>query len=265
MANTTFKNAAGGVEYNKSTGVGTDVDPKIMEVSVAACTTLSAALDAGTETPAVAVEDATIRTTTSLLKGIKNTLYNAGNGLLISIASGKVASGAIASGAIASGAIVSGADVSEGATSDTPAVAVEDNTARTVISLLKGIKNILYNAGVGVLTTDGGWAGPTTVWGVSGVPVTSADLTGSGAAVTDVSATLKTVMLECHVTSAVNVKLTFTETSGAILFYVRCPANCTVSKVWRGKKKTAAANKTVVAVADIAGAVTIDMGYYYEA
>jgi hypothetical protein len=34
MANTTFKNATGGVEYNKSTGAGTDPDPKVMAVAV---------------------------------------------------------------------------------------------------------------------------------------------------------------------------------------------------------------------------------------
>jgi hypothetical protein len=198
MANTTFKNAAGATEYNKSTGAGTDVDPKIMEVSAAALTTLAGALDTGAETPAVAVEGATPRTVTSLLKGIKNTLYN---------------------------------------------------------------------AGVGLLSADGGWGGPAVVWGVSGVPKTSADLSGAGAAaVTDVPTSgQKLVLLECHITSAVDVVLTFTcQTSGAVLFYVRCPAKCTTSKIWRGKKKLATADKYVIATADVAGAVTVDMGYYSE-
>ncbi len=72
------------------------------------------------------------------------------------VASGAVASGAFASGALASGAIANGADVAEGTTTDTPFVGTEDNTARTVISLLKGIKNSTYVSLLGILGATNG-------------------------------------------------------------------------------------------------------------
>jgi hypothetical protein len=65
----------------------------------------------------------------------------------VSAASGQIASGAVASGAMVAGSQVDGHSVTMGLTTSTPAVGVEDGTARNEVSLLKGIKNTLYNGG----------------------------------------------------------------------------------------------------------------------
>lgn len=72
--------------------------------------------------------------------------------------------GAGAGGAVAS-TVANGADVTQGSTTDVPFVGTEDNTARTAITLLKGIKNSIYvsllailgaTTGAGVITDADG-------------------------------------------------------------------------------------------------------------
>jgi hypothetical protein len=117
------------------------------------------------------VEDTTAKTGIGLFKGIKNllklindklvsgtdigdvTINNAvGAGVYVQPGTSaefatSLASGKVAAGAFVAGAEVDGHSVTLGLTTATPAVAVEDGTARGIVSLLKGIKNILYNAG----------------------------------------------------------------------------------------------------------------------
>ena len=266
-----------------------------------------------TDAPSTDDEGTTARSAPSLLKGIKNYLKalaatisggKIGVSGAVTVAIGGIASGAIASGAVASGAIASGAmaagsqadghSATLGLSTAAPADVVEDTTARTGISLWKGIKNYLKTlAGAvsgtkmlvtadpvtGTVTANQGTAGatpwPTTdngpawtsVWGVSNAPVTSADMSGAAVAVIDApTAGLKFVITDIVVTAAAAMLFTFTEeTSGLVLAYASVAANGTAQVTPRSKRKTAVAVKRVMCQSSAAGNVSVLVGGYTEA
>lgn len=105
------------------------------------------------------VEKPSDDTVAGLLGGGLPAALGASGGLKVEGVAGGVAQPvSAASGAFASGAIANGADVAQGSTTDTPAIATEDNTARTVVSLLKGVKNTLYVNLLGALGATNGAA-----------------------------------------------------------------------------------------------------------
>jgi hypothetical protein len=118
----------------------------------------------------------------------------------------------------------------------------------------------------GLPTLDNGPAW-TTVWGVTGVPYTSADRSASAAPVTDLPASGQKLVITdliISVDTAMTVTLTC-ETSGAVVFgpyYL--PANGTVQITPRGKKKLATANKRLQVQTSVAGHITVEAGYYSE-
>lgn len=112
-------------------------------------------------------------------------------------------------------------------------------------------------------------AGPawTTVRGVSGVPVNSADMT-TAAAVTDVPTTGQKLVIDdilISAATAMSVSLT-EETSGTV---IRGPiylaANSTTQITLRGKTKLATANKKLLCTASVAGNLTVEAVYHSEA
>lgn len=113
-------------------------------------------------------------------------------------------------------------------------------------------------------------AGPswTSVWGVSGVPFTSADQHSAVASVTDVPTSGQKLCIDDLIFStdtAMNV--TFKEeTSGTVVFgpwYL--PANTTIQVTPRGKKKLPTANKKLQVITSVAGNITVQAGYHSEA
>jgi hypothetical protein len=87
--------------------------------------------------------------------------------------------------------IADGADVAQGTTTDAPYVGAESATARTVVSLLKGIKNTIYGAliaGVSITTgynqvvKSGTTAGPSSASGAYTIGDRVGPATGSAAA-----------------------------------------------------------------------------------
>lgn len=117
-----------------------------------------------------------------------------------------------------------------------------------------------------VPTSDAGphWA---SVWGVSGVPVTSADMSGGAVAVSDApTAGEKLVITDILVSSDTALRFAFTEeTSGTVIAYVRVPANGTAQITFRGKRKLWTADKKVYCQASASGNVEVLVGYYSEA
>lgn len=110
-------------------------------------------------------------------------------------------------------------------------------------------------------------AGPawTSVFGVSGALVASADMT-SAANVTDApTAGQKIVITDILVSvdTAMNV-LFEEETSGTDLLKVFIPANGTIQITPRGKLKLATADKKITAKASVAGNISITVFYYSE-
>lgn len=115
--------------------------------------------------------------------------------------------------------------------------------------------------------TDGGpsW---TSVWGVAGVPFTSADQHSAVASVTDAPTTGQKLCIDDLIFStdtAMNV--TFKEeTSGTVVFgpwYVA--ANTTLQVTLRGKKKLPTVNKKLQVITSVAGNITVQAGYHSEA
>jgi hypothetical protein len=108
------------------------------------------------------------------------------------------------------------------------------------------------------------WA---SVWGVSGAPVSSADMSASPAAVTDSPGTGKKIVVDDIIVSgAANLRLTFTcETTGAVIAYARVAANGQVQLTPGNKLKLATAAKKLMCQASGAGAVEVLVGYHVEA
>lgn len=112
-------------------------------------------------------------------------------------------------------------------------------------------------------------AGPnwTSVWGVSGVPVTTAT-TFSTTAVTDAPTSTQKLCIDDIIVSAdAATKITLLEeTSGTVMFgpwYL--PANSGPMQISvRGKKKLATADKKLVATSVGSANVTVQVGYHSE-
>lgn len=105
----------------------------------------------------------------------------------------------------------------------------------------------------------------TSVFGVSGAAVVSADMTAA-AAITDAPTTGQKIVLTDLVISAdtaMNV-LIEEETSGTDLFKVFIPANGTVQITPRSKCKLATVNKKITAKASVAGNIAVTAFYFSE-
>lgn len=120
--------------------------------------------------------------------------------------------------------------------------------------------------GGGSSTTDAGPAW-TSVWGVAGVPFTSADQHSAVASVTDAPTSGQKLCIDdilLSVDTAMNV--TFKEeTSGTVMFgpwYL--PANSTIQVTVRGKKKLPTVNKKLQVITSVAGNITVQVGYHSE-
>lgn len=116
----------------------------------------------------------------------------------------------------------------------------------------------------GVVAEDNGPAW-TSVWGVSGAAVVSADMT-SAANVTDAPTSGQRIVVDDIILSAdtaMNV-LFEEETSGTDLLKIFIPANGTVQITPRGKFKLATANKKLTAKASAAGNIAITVTYHSE-
>lgn len=114
-------------------------------------------------------------------------------------------------------------------------------------------------------TSDNGPAW-TSVFGVSGAAVVSADLT-SATAVTDAPTSGQKLVIRDIVISAdtaMNVLLE-EETSGTDIFKVFIPANGTVQLTPRSKIKLATADKKLTAKASVAGNIAVTVTYNSEA
>lgn len=118
------------------------------------------------------------------------------------------------------------------------------------------------------IAKDGG-PGWTTVWGVSGLPYTSADRSGSAAPVSDAPTSgqklvIDDILISVDTAMAVTLKC---ETSGAVVagpFYL--PVNGTLQITTRGKgKKLATADKKLHVQTSAAGNIMVDVGYHSEA
>jgi hypothetical protein len=112
-------------------------------------------------------------------------------------------------------------------------------------------------------STDSGTAW-TTTWGVSGVPVTSADMSGGAVAVTDAPTSGKKIILDDLIISS-DTALRFIltcQTTNAVIMHVRCPANSTVQVTLRGQRMLATADKYLACQASGAGNVEILAGYH---
>lgn len=112
-------------------------------------------------------------------------------------------------------------------------------------------------------------AGPawTSVYGVSGARVTSADMSGADAALTDAPTAgqklvVTDVLLSADTTMRVDLK---EETTGTVLASAYVAANSTVQVTFRGKLKLATADKRLLGRTSVAGNVAILAGYYSEA
>lgn len=114
-------------------------------------------------------------------------------------------------------------------------------------------------------TTDAGPAW-TSIFGVSGAAVVSADATGNPAVTDAPAAGQKLVITDIVYSSDTAMSLTFSEeTSGTVIFKVFVPANGTGQITPRGKKKLATADKKLMCDASVAGNIAVTVGYYSEA
>lgn len=115
---------------------------------------------------------------------------------------------------------------------------------------------------------DGG-SGLSSLWGVGGVPVASADMS-AGTFVTDAPTSTKKIVIDDVLFSVGATAMSITlkeETSGAVVFGPwYCPANSgPIQITLRGKKKLAVADKRVQAFTSAAGNITVQLGYHSEA
>lgn len=141
--------------------------------------------------------------------------------------------------------------------------AVNTTAPWSMISLLKGILN---NQSTASASLD---AGPswTSVWGVAGVPFSSADQHSAVASVTDAPTSAQKLCIDdliISVDTAMSVTLK-EETSGTVIFgpwYL--PANTTLQVTLRGKKKLPASDKKLQVITSVAGNITVQAGYHSE-
>lgn len=133
-----------------------------------------------------------------------------------------------------------------------------DNGLVLLAKLLKRLAN-------GVTDNGPAW---TTVRGVAGVPVASADMT-TAANVTDAPTSDEKLVIDDILVSvgATAMSLTFTdETSGAVIHGpLYFAANSTQQITLRGKTKLPVANSKLKCTASAAGNVTIEATYHSEA
>ncbi|WP_027533826.1 hypothetical protein [Bradyrhizobium sp. WSM3983] len=115
---------------------------------------------------------------------------------------------------------------------------------------------------------DGGpsWS---SVWGVGGVPFTSADQHSAVASVTDAPAVgQKLVIDDLIVSTDTDMTVTFKEeTSGNVFFgpwYVTAKSG-PMQVTPRGKKKLGTADKKLQVVTSVAGNITVQASYHSEA
>ena len=188
-----------------------------------------------------------------------------------------------------------------GAATDTPADVVEGATARSFVSLLKGIKNYLKTlagavSGTKILVTAdgtvtanqgtagvGAWpvslgseqvesldAGPawTTVRGVSGEPVTSADMSGAAVAVTDAPTEGQSLVVDdLYLSTEADLSFTLTEeTSGTVILGpLYMAANSAQQITPRARLKLDTADKKLMCQTSAAGDVSVLALYHSEA
>lgn len=106
----------------------------------------------------------------------------------------------------------------------------------------------------------------TTSWGVSNVPVTSADMS-SVASVTGAPETGSKIVID-DIFMSVGAAMTVTfkeETSGTVMFgpfYL--PANGSLQITPRGKRKLPVADKKLQAITSTSGNISITVGYHSE-
>jgi len=106
-----------------------------------------------------------------------------------------------------------------------------------------------------------------TVWGVSGVPKTSADQHSAVASCTDAPVSgQKLVIDDIFVSVDTAMSVTFKcETTGTVVagpFYLA--ANSSMQITPRGKKKLATADKKLQFITSGAGNIMVDVGYHSE-
>ncbi len=109
--------------------------------------------------------------------------------------------------------------------------------------------------------------GPAVTWGISGVPMQSADASAAPANVTDApSAGQKLVLVDLIISSDTDLTFTFTEeTSGTVIYKQYVAANTTLNLATRGKRKLATADKKLQVQTNGAGNISVLASYYSEA
>lgn len=115
-------------------------------------------------------------------------------------------------------------------------------------------------------TTDNGF-GPTSVWGVSNVPFTSADQHSAAASVTGAPTSGQKLVIDDLIFSVdTAMSVTFKEeTSGTVMFgpfYL--PANGSMQITPRGKRKLPVADKKLQVISSVAGNISVLAGYHSE-
>lgn len=148
-----------------------------------------------------------------------------------------------------------------------------DTTAISAMSVWKQISKSVQAATPAGTNTIGATmdAGPswTTVWGIVGVPFTSADQHSAAASVTDAPTSgQKLVIDDILVSVDTAMWVTFKcETTAVVIagpFYL--PANGSLQITPRGKgKKLATADKKLQVITSVAGNIMVDVGYHSEA
>jgi len=155
------------------------------------------------------------------------------------------------------------------------------NSDDTIPQTLRKVNALLYLIGGGAISNEGTPtgnvtaggitdAGPAwaTVRGVSGVPYTSADRSGSLASVTDAPVAGQKLVIDDLVVSVdTDMAVTFKEeTAGNPVvhgpFYM--PANSVLQLTLRGKTKLSTANKKLQVITSVAGNITVEATYHSE-
>jgi len=155
-----------------------------------------------------------------------------------------------------------------GSATDAPSTDAEGATARSVVSLLKGIKNYLRTLTLGTVGFKD--AGPlwTSAFGVSGAAFASADASAAAAAVTDApTGSQKLVITDLFISLDTALTVTFTEeTSAVVIWKGYLPASCGIIQLTpRGKFKLATVDKKLMVQTSAAGNIAVTAGYYSEA
>lgn len=106
----------------------------------------------------------------------------------------------------------------------------------------------------------------TSVFGVSGEAVSSADASSTPLVITDAPTTGQKIVLddvEISVDTAMTVTLR-TTTDGKVLGKYYLPANGTIQITTRGRKKAPTANQTLEVLASVSGSVSVCATYHSE-